>query len=800
MILQIHDELISHPCFAEVVFPLPLDQTFTYSIPVALVPQAKVGCRVVAPLGPRKKTGYLVAFSPATPPDGEEKKPSFSKIKPLLEVPDIVPILSEEMLKLTRWIADYYLCSWGEAIKAALPAGIERRSQKFFRLIEPYPESIIKSQISPASLCKAGRANLKSQNLQLLTEIIKTLRKETMISRGRLKKFFPNRELEPLLDTLVKKGILEITEKSAPPRASFKLEKYAKISKTENEIVLPTSPFVLNQAQQKALKEITSFLESGLFKAFLLYGVTGSGKTEVYLQAIDRCLKQGKQAIVLIPEISLTPQTVNRFKERFSNFAILHSRLSLGERYDSWQRIKNQECQIVIGARSAVFAPFENLGLIIVDEEQEWSYKQSEEKPRYQARDVAVMRAKNNNAVVILGSATPSLESYYNAQQGKYTLLRLPERVESRPLPQINITDMRQRKGEILFPLLEEKIKERLQKKEQVLLFLNRRGFSTFIQCGDCGLIARCPNCYVTMTYHLPDTTLRCHYCGKRFSAWANCPKCHGYKLLYRGVGTQKVEEEIKKKFPEANILRMDFDTTRRRDAHRQILSKFICGEAEILLGTQMITKGLDIPNVSLVGVISADTSLNLPDFRAGERTFQLLTQVAGRAGRGETPGEVVIQTYVPENSAILAAKEQDFLHFFSEEIKERKEMNYPPFVHLASILMKSKSQKTCEETAHSLCRTIKETLTNPSLYPSPSPQMRDPALAGQGERKGGVEILGPAPAPLSKLKGLYRWQVLIKGEQNLSKIIKFAFQKIKKTRLPHNVHLTVDIDPYEMM
>jgi primosomal protein N' (replication factor Y) len=527
-------------------------------------------------------------------------------------------------------------------------------------------------------------------------------------------------------------------------------------------------------------------------RTFLLHGVTGSGKTEIYLQAIAHALEQGKGAIVLVPEISLTPQTVERFKARFSSgtlqtlVAVLHSHLSAGERHDEWHKIRQGRARIVIGARSAIFAPVEPLGLIIVDEEHEATYKQ-EEAPRYHARDVAVMRGQMENAVVVLGSATPSMESFYNCKNGKFTLLELPERVDNQKLPLVRVVDMRQaasgargKEGSIpiFSPQLKEAITKRLERGEQTILFLNRRGYSTSLQCPKCGYVANCPNCSLTLTYHRPEQKLSCHLCGHNERVPNVCPepKCKNPAIRFAGTGTQKVEDILGKLFPRACIKRMDADVMRKKDDYRRVLGEFRHGEIDILIGTQMIAKGLHFPNVTLVGIIYADMALHQPDFRAGERTFQLLTQVAGRAGRGDVEGEVYVQAFTPFHPAIQYARRHDFVGFYEQEIEFRKQLHYPPTGRVALLTLKGRNEDKVKFSAEHLKRELDKRRTE----------------------LGGLQISGPAPAPLLRAENFYRYQIMLRTRamsrlsQSLSKIVQTLV-------LPDDVTLAVDIDPVNL-
>ncbi|NQS99737.1 MAG: primosomal protein N' [Candidatus Omnitrophica bacterium] len=534
---------------------------------------------------------------------------------------------------------------------------------------------------------------------------------------------------------------------------------------------------VLSQQQRRVLKMITKSIEQKRHETFLLYGITASGKTEVYLQAIARVLAQGCSSIVLVPEIALTLQTVERFQSRFGDrVALLHSRLLGSERLFQWQRIRNGQAQIVIGPRSAVFAPVKQLGLIVVDEEHENTYKQQDARPHYHAREVATLRAKLAQATLILGSATPSLESFYRAEKKKIRLLCLPERVTKQALPSVEIIDMRQeiavrrRRANIFSRALEAKLREILRKDEQAILFLNRRGFSTYISCPKCGYVAKCKRCDVSLTHHYASKKLICHYCNFSVQPPQISPQCDSNYLRYFGLGTEKVESELHRLFPQARISRMDSDVTKERDAHNKILTAFREGKIDILIGTQMVAKGLDFPRVSLVGVINADTALNLPDFRSGERTFNLLTQVGGRAGRGESEGRVIIQTYVPEHFAIDASISHNYRQFYRQEISARKQLRLPPFTHLVNLTLRSRNQKKVEELAVDLSTRLKKKAKQ-------------------------TEILGPAPATLPKVRGNFRWSVLLKAK-TVPQMVKLLRRVLKDFKRYKGIILTVDVDP----
>lgn len=663
--------------YAQVALALPIDKLFHYRIPDTLTPQVEEGKRIWVPFRNRRMVGFVVGLSDST---------EVKETKDIQGVIEDAPILNKTMLSLTKWLSQYYHCSWGEAIALALPG---------------------------------------------------------LIKRGRIK---------------------------AQPRATTSEDDHITWSSYKR-------PSSLNPEQAEALAAIKANLEKKNFGVFLLYGATGSGKTEVYIQAIEEVLRAGRSSIVLVPEISLTPQTVGRFRSRFGEtVALLHSRLLETERFLQWQRIKEGKAKIVVGARSAVFAPVSALGLIVVDEEHDTSYKQ-DEGPRYNARDVAIMRAQLEGATVILGSATPSLESFHNTHRNKSKLLMLRERVDKKPMPEVQIVDMRQfdrapGKSVVFSPILEEDIGLRLSRKEQVMLFLNRRGFSTFINCRKCGYVLKCRACNVSLAYHSEIDRALCHYCNVRVEVPPICPNCNGAYIKHFGIGTQKVESEAHRLFATANIARMDADTTARRGSHHKILTDFKLGKIDILIGTQMIAKGHDFPRVTLVGVIFADSSLNIPDLRASERTFSLLAQMAGRTGRGEKQGKVIVQTYDPLHYAILAVQGHDYGTFFKQELKFREELAYPPFTYMTSLILRSRREEKVIGAAQELAAALNK--NNPG---------------------GTVDLLGPAPMMISRLRGYFRWNIILKSKM-ASHINKLIRQTLADFKMPSGVLLAVDVDP----
>jgi len=798
----------------EVAIGLPIPKTFHYRIPEKMIEALQVGMRVLVPFKGRKVTGFTLDLLDH-PPEGIEGK--------LLYVEDLLdqtPLMDGGMLRFYRWISDYYLYPLGEVIKTGLPPGLHLKSEpiltltqegitslahgewdaiqkKVFReiqkqgkvpltrLLKRFPEELTRAKIF--SWGKHGLLNIEDGIKQ--KEVKPKLEKVVEITGGVSNQPLSRKQKE-ILEWLEKRGKIpysELRKKFRSPSLSLQaLQAMGLITLSQREVsrdlsvrsdLKPYSRPELNRDQEIVLAEILKAIHGKRFSPFLIHGVTASGKTEIYLRAIEEVLALGRQAIVLVPEISLTPQLLSRFQDRFGkNLALLHSGLGKGERFDQWRKIRKGDVSIAIGARSALFAPFQRLGIIIVDEEHEPSYKQ-EEKLKYHARDLAVVRAKQAEATLLLGSATPSLESYYNAEKGRFRLLHLPERIEGKRLPHVDVLDIRKEPG-----LFSEKVKQALQKnieeKKQSLLFLNRRGFATFILCPDCGFTFKCPNCSVTLTYHLGDRSLQCHYCDYRIQAPADCPDCQGHQLRRMGIGTERLEEEIRTLFPGAQVERMDRDTTTRKHSHHHILKRFESGHIDILVGTQMIVKGHDFPGVTFVGVISADTSLHFPDFRSSERTFQLLTQVAGRAGRGESTGQVIIQTVNPDHYSILRAKEHDFLGFYREEIQFRKALDYPPFSRLMNFRLSGNSEKRTKKAAEEMGKIGQ-------------------ALLKKNYGKG-VEILGPSTAPFSKVRGKFRWQMLVKGKNSrlLHHFGRELAARLEEQTKGKGVSLDIDVDP----
>ena len=747
---------------AHVVVGLPLTTVFSYKIPERLVPFIQKGMRVLVPFGPRRITGYVVETTNEVDSEYE------NKLKEIINILDKVPVISLRLMDLTRWIADYYLAPWGEVIKAALPKSMERlkpKYEKHLSLIKNFTENDIKEKFS--------RSHKQQQVIRIL------LTGETSYKElGREIK-----SLSSVVNTLHKSGIIRIIRKEVGrnPLSNVEEEKSQKIPKT------------LNTEQFKTFKEISAGINEQKHKVYLLHGITGSGKTEIYMQNISETLSQGKEVIYLVPEIAITPQLIQRLKSRFRDkVALLHSTLSDGERYDEWRRIRAGKAKVAVGPRSAIFAPFANLGMIVVDEEHEYSYKQ-DESPCYHARDVAIKLGEISEAIVILGSATPSLESYNQAKKGKYVYLTLPNRVGNQRLPEIDIVDMRVKntdipKRTVISGILREEIENRLVKNEQVFLFLNRRGTASFLQCRECGYTFYCQNCSVSLTFHFAEKLNRCHYCDYHVKVPNTCPECKGIKINFSGIGTQKIEEDCYRLFPNARVLRMDKDSTRTKHAYHNIFKKIEKREVDILIGTQMIAKGHDFPFVTLVGVVAADLSLNIPDFRSGERTFQLITQVAGRSGRGNLLGKAVVQTYNPNNDIIKHSKNYDYENFAAREIDWRERLGYPPCTKMVGIKLESVNEEAVKEIAVQFGKSLKKTIAKQSKGKSKYPA---------------VDFLGPAKSLLYKIKNVYRWQIILKGpvSEPLKEIVQemkteFTGSLLKKAK----VKVKYDIDPINLM
>ncbi|GLY10540.1 primosomal protein N' [Pseudobacillus badius] len=788
------------------------DKEFDYKIPEKWEGLIQPGMRVIVPFGPRKIQGFVTALKNAS---------SAKKLKSIIEPMDLLPVLNPELLKLADWLTETTLCFKISAYQAMLPAAMKAKYEKVFRLREAAAsmneellslfhrhDEITWEMAEKEGLLAALRQEVKANRAELIYKVTSKGKKKSIRMIGLA---LSDDKLADSMNALSanarkQKDVLsylqaaelpllpakEVMEQTGTSNGTLKtliekgllVERYQEVYRDpyENRQFEQTEPLPLTDQQQTAIAPILGSIEDVRHETFLLYGVTGSGKTEIYLQSIQRVLEKGKEAIVLVPEISLTPQMVHRFKGRFGDdVAVLHSGLSAGEKYDEWRKIQRKEVKVVVGARSAVFAPFENLGIIIIDEEHETSYKQ-EENPRYHARETAIERAKFYQCPVILGSATPSLESFARAQKGVYQLLSLPNRMNNQRLPDVEIVDMREelRHGNrsMFSRALFEKLTDRLEKGEQTVLFLNRRGHSSFIMCRDCGYVAGCPHCDISLTYHRYSHQMKCHYCGFEEPVPSTCPECQSEHIRYFGTGTQKVEDELGKLLPQARVVRMDVDTTSRKGSHEKLLQQFAEGKADILLGTQMIAKGLDFPNITLVGVLSADTMLHIPDFRSAEKTFQLLTQVSGRAGRHQLQGEVVIQTYTPDHYSIQLAGRQDYDQFYKEEMVMRKLGSYPPFYYLALVTVSHEDLLAASSATEKITHYIQARLSNEAI------------------------ILGPVASPIARINNRYRYQCLIKykREPKLNHVLKSVMEHYTKQHNDKGLQVAVDVNPFIMM
>jgi primosomal protein N' (replication factor Y) len=813
-----------------VAIPLPVMATFTYSVPDELAAQAVVGTRVVVPFGRRRLTGFVVSQEGASRPAG---------VKDVIEVVDVGPVLDATMLKLAAWIADYYLAPPGEVLRAMLPPGTCPEGRRVLRITDggrrelDAPERGLSearrrilgvvgrrgSAPLPLALREAGarsgaRADVEALAGDGLIEVVEEIRRprtsvgkepfavlavsvEEARARAAVLERRSPRQAEALAALAAAPGGIALTELGGLGIAAgvvARLEAAGLVARQERDRPQLSVGFEgwamedegpLTAEQGRAVAVIRGRVETGEFGAVLVHGVTGSGKTRVYCEAISVALAGGRGAIVLVPEIALTPQIVLRMQKTFGDtVAVVHSGLSPAERYDTWRAIREGLFRVVVGPRSAVFAPVADLGVIVVDEEHEGTYKQTD-SPRYHARDVALMRGRLERAVVLLGTATPSMETYLNARDGRYDLVELSARVNDAPLPEVEVVDMRGQtpvdSDGAFSSALRDAMAETLAAGRQTVLFLNRRGYASFVQCLSCGHAERCQQCDVSLTYHSADRTMRCHYCGHAAPAPERCPSCGGINLRYGAPGTQRVERAVHELFPDARVARMDVDTTTERGAHWRILRAFAAGETDVLLGTQMIAKGLDFPRVGLVGVVAADVGLNLPDFRSGERTFQLLTQVAGRTGRGGERGRVIVQSYLPDHYTIMLAREQRFAPFFEREAAERQDLGYPPFARLVAIEIRDRDERRVVRAATRIAEFLE----------------RGAAQMG-AERP---EVLGPAPAPLERLKGVYRWQVIVRGKGVSARaLVAGALAQSGALRLPSSVSLAVDVDPQDLL
>lgn len=828
----------------ELVFAIPTERSFYYSVPDELLDLAQVGVRAVAPIGKRILTGFVINVIDEDEFSEELKKISKKDLKEIEDILDPQPFFDEKFLAFARWVAEYYFSSLGEVLEASVPAGTDVESKKII-IVDPDQifEEIKNTDLKRTNYLKLLRVlaekkehSLKDLKKKLKKEGIQTninyylsklekkglasifiekrkptvkVKKEKVVELGDIsfeqfseivsklekrsikqvnvlltlfsakeKKMKQNELIEKskassqIIKTLAKKKIIKITE------VEVKRE-YVELYQEEQKQI------TLTEDQQKAIEIISKSIDENKFDIFLIHGVTGSGKTQIYLELIDKIIKQDKTALYLVPEIALTPQVIRRIKNRFGDLVgVLHSKLSPGERFDEWRSVIKQEYKIVVGPRSAVFAPLKNIGLIIVDEEHDSSYKQSENAPYYNGRDSAIVRAKIENAVVVLGSASPSIESYFNALSGKYHLIELKKRIDNAQLPLISLIDLRKEKEEnrmvgSFSQTMIDKIKSTISKNEKVIVLQNRRGFATYVMCPDCGYTEQCKNCSVTLTYHLVKKEYVCHYCNYSKKELSACPVCGSLEIKYKGIGTQRVEDELEQIIPGSRIARMDLDTTQRKYSFSRILNDFGEGKYNILLGTQMVAKGLDFPDVTFVGVVSAESTMLIPDFRSAEKTFQLLSQVAGRAGRSHLQGEVAIQTYRPESYTLQFVQQNDYQGFYEKEIIEREEAKYPPFYKLALIEFKSPNIHQVKRASTEFHKFLKY----------------DKKI---------IQVLGPSPAYISKISGRYRWHILIKSNRAydpngayLHKIIKAALTEFQlKVKKISGVRMIIDIDP----
>ena len=745
-----HVEPESEAAIATVVFADPPFGPYDYRIPDSFLQHVLQGQRLQVPLGAgnRVVTGYCTKV--------ETRQGRFSRYKEIKSIIDDTPLVTPRMLELTSWMARHYICHWGQVLEAVVPASVRgqagTREQLFLSVSTAVAARLTQLKLPPKQA--AVLRTLASSSTPLTPQQVA---KAANCTQGPI-------------NALRKKQLLH-TERRRIQQADL----------VEHAVTAEAAK-TLNPDQQQALDVITSQIHAGTSATTLVHGITGSGKTEVYIRAIEEVIHQGRQAIVLVPEISLTPQTRQRFRSRFERVAVLHSHLSASERHWQWQRIVAGDIDVVVGARSAIFAPTPKLGLIILDEEHDPSFKQ-DNVPRYQARDVALKRARIEQIPLVLGSATPSLESWQQAQQGRFELVRLPQRVLNRPLPDVATIDLRneqQTRGSsgAIGRQMHQEIQRALRDAGQVILLLNRRGFSTSIQCPQCGHVVKCDDCDIALTHHREKDHVRCHYCDYQATAPARCPECQFDAIRYAGLGTQKLEAEVRRRFPEVSVLRMDSDSMQRPGSHEQALARFRAGDVQILVGTQMIAKGLDFPNVTLVGVINADTALHFPDFRAAERTFQLVTQVAGRTGRGDKGGRVLVQTFSPEHPAIQAATRHDYRAFADTELPIRQQFAYPPFGRMIRLVMQGPQEKTTE------------------IF---SEQLSDQLTAAIADSTETVRLLGPAPAPISKLRGRFRFHLLLQAAsgKTLRSLVAATLQDIK---CPGDLQLMIDVDPLSLL
>lgn len=789
--------------------------SLTYEVPEGLAGSIEIGDCVLVPLASRQAVGYVVGF---------EDRPAVAGVRPLISRLDGSAKLAPDLLELARWISAQYVCPLPRVVATMLPGVMSCRVQATVRRIPdfdefddltpserslinriPHPEGQITVDALAAGADRSGvvRALKRLEDRcavrrawQLMPpggrpRVLRGVRVSESADEDAIRKLAPGqaRAIKTVAELGRDVSLLELTKRfgvsasalSALRRKGLLSDVDVVFRRAPDFVRIDQRRVTLGPHQQRAVDAVCAAIDERSYAGYLLFGVTASGKTEVYLRCVEHALAQGRTCLLLLPEIAITTQVMNKFKSRFGDrVAVMHSALSAGERFDEWMRVYAGEASVVLGARSAAFAPLRNLGLVVVDEEHESSYKQ-DTAPRYNARDVAVERARRAGAAVVLGSATPSVETYYRATRGEYSLLEMPSRVEKRPMPRVIVVDLREmprdRPASIFSAELEEGIRQRLARREQVILLQNRRAYSTFLLCRDCGYVARCPNCAVSLKFYSAARKLSCHHCDYSEPAPTVCPGCGGLRIRRFGIGTERVEEETRKTFPEARVIRMDRDTTSRRGAHAAILNAFRLREADILVGTQMIAKGLDFPNVTLVGVVSADTSLNLPDFRASERTFQIVSQVAGRSGRGNEPGEVVVQTFDPDHYAIRSAVRHDYADFVDRELAERREVGWPPFVHLVNVI----SRDPDERAARSRLDTLAKLLISDGDF-----------------GRAGVQVTGPMPAVLSKLRGEYRWHLVLRSPERQA-VLDLLRRALRNSGSLWR-RLTVDVDPASML
>lgn len=840
---------------AKVIVDVPVrstDRPFDYNIPESLKLWIEVGSRVAVPFGHRTVQGFVVSLE-----SGETVvNPG---LKAIQEVLDLLPPLSPELVELADWMSKRYACRRISALQAMLPTALKGKAERLISIGDVEEEAAFsddalfpmfadtgnEERLITEFIGRNGEVSMK-QLTRAFPEAAETvkfmLRRGVLVESQSIKDKMGKKKLKAvdlaIGITAAREALNKFPKKSARQKEvlSFLIEREATLPMALKEVLSalqvtastvkgleekgfieiseievyrdpyqgrdfkPTTPLPLTAEQEIVYTRISRTLEEQLHEVFLLHGVTGSGKTEIYLQCIKRCLDQGRQAVVLVPEIALTPQMVERFKGRFgSGVAVMHSRLSVGERYDEWRKIREGKAMVAVGARSAVFAPFSNLGLIIMDEEHETSYKQ-EENPKYHARDAAIRRAEQCGAAVILGSATPSLESYHAARAQSDihfspVLLEMPTRALGNELPKVNVVDMREELKEgnrsMFSRKLHSALAERLERGEQTVLLLNRRGFSTFVMCRSCGYVAGCPECDISLTYHSRSDNLRCHYCGHAEPAPKLCPECGSEHIRFFGTGTQRVEEELGKLFPGIRVIRMDVDTTTEKGSHEKLLNQFRDKKADVLLGTQMVAKGLDFPDVTLVGVITADSALNLPDFRAAEKTFQLLTQVAGRAGRHQLPGEVVVQSYTPEHYSIIHASGHDYLSFVREELKHRRGLHYPPYCRLILVTLSHEQLPLLLRMAENYAMNLQGKARNLRWYGSLDKLTTDV-----------LDLLGPVASPIPRLKGRYRFQCMIKwrGAIDVIGLVRQVAEELEDSVRDTGLQISIDVDPQMLM